>query len=102
MAKQQQKRDLAKTLRASGLRDRVARTVADATGRTRKGKTPKVVTSTIENLKSAAAELEDRVGGGASRRSEAAKKGARTRKRKAAARSASARKGAQTRKRTGA
>jgi hypothetical protein len=57
------------------------------------------VARTIENLRSAAAELEDRVR--APKRSEAAKKAARTRKRKAAERSAAARKAAKSRSKAG-
>jgi hypothetical protein len=94
MAKKQD-RDLLSTLRASGVRERVARVLTESTGSKKRGKQPALVTRTIGNLKTAAAELDDRVRG--SQRSEAAKKAARTRKRNAAKRSAAARKGARTR-----
>jgi hypothetical protein len=87
--------DLMKKLQQSGVRKRVARAVSDAAGKTNSGRQPAVVTRTIESLRSAASEIEKRVGG--SQRSEAAKKAARTRKRKAAQRSSAARKGAKTR-----
>jgi hypothetical protein len=90
--------DLMKTLRQSGVRKRVARAVSDAAGRANSGKQPAVVTRTIKGLRSAANELEKRAGG--SQRSEAAKKAANTRKRKAAQRSSAARKAARTRSAT--
>lgn len=96
MAKNQD-RDLLKTLRAGGVRKKVARVVAESTGKGARNKQPKLVTRTIENLRAAAGELDSRVR--RSQRSEAAKKAARTRKRKAAQRSAAARKGAKTRAR---
>jgi hypothetical protein len=99
MAKSKQRQDLVQTLRAGGLRKKVARSVAAASENVKKGKTPPVVKRTVANLRAAATELERRVDGGASRRSAAAKKAAATRKRDAAARSASARKGARTRAR---
>ena len=98
MAKKQDK-DLLKTLRAGGVRKKVAKTLTEATGRaTPPRKQPRLVTKTIDNFTAAAAELDRRVRG--SQRSEAAKKGARTRKRRAAERSAAARKGARTRARS--
>ncbi len=87
--------DLLQTLRDSGLRKKVARAVSDSATRATGGKTPKGVERTVENLRKAAAELESRVTG--SSRSAAAKKGAQTRKRKAAARSRAAKKAAKTR-----
>jgi len=60
MAEAKQRKGLVQTLRASGLRKRVARTVADASGEARKGRTPSVVKKTVANLKSVAAELESR------------------------------------------
>jgi hypothetical protein len=95
MAKKKDK-DLLETLRGSGLREKVARAVTDSVENARHGKQPKAVKRTIESLRAAASELEDRVNG-SRRRSEAAKKAARTRKREAAKRSAAARKGAKTR-----
>jgi hypothetical protein len=97
MAKKQDK-DLRKTLRAGGVRKKVAKTLTDATGKANPRKQPRLVTKTIDNFTAAAAELDRRVRG--SQRSEAGKKAARTRKRKAAQRSAAARKGARTRARS--
>ncbi len=89
--------DLLQTLRNSGLRKKVARAVSDSADRASGGKAPKAVARTVENLRKAATELESHVSG--SSRSAAAKKGAQTRKRKAAARSAAAKKAAKTRAR---
>lgn len=97
MAKGKSDKDLRKTLRASGMRKKVARALAESTGRSNRGKQPKLVEATLENFRKASAELDRRVRG--SQRSEAAKKAARTRKREAAQRSASARKGARARAR---
>ncbi len=88
-------KELLKTLRAGGMRKKVARVLAESTGRSKRGKQPSVVTSTIENFRKAADELEGRVR--RSQRSEAGKKAARTRKREAAKRSAAAQKAARTR-----
>lgn len=94
MAKKQDK-DLLKTLRSGGVRRSVARFLAESTGSGKRGKKPTRVSATVDNLKAAVGELDRRVLG--SRRSEAAKKAARTRKRKASERSAAARKAARTR-----
>jgi hypothetical protein len=91
MAKKHDK-DLLQTLRKSGLRKKVARTL---TGPANRGKRSPLVIRTVENLRTAALELEKRVTGAT--RSEAAKKAASTRKRNAAKRSAAARKAAKTR-----
>lgn len=88
-------RDLLQTLRDSGLRKKVAQSLTDVAGNANRGKQPKVVTRAVKELRTAAGELEKRVGG--STRSKAAKKAAQTRKRKAAQRSAAARKAAKTR-----
>jgi hypothetical protein len=88
--------DLMKTLRDSGVRKKVARAVSDATGKASE-KERDLVNRTARSLRSAADELERRAGG--SKRSEAARKAARTRKRQATKRSVSARKSAQTRSR---
>jgi hypothetical protein len=93
-------KDLQSTLRASGLRNKVTNAVTEAAGKKGAGKQSKLLDRTIENLRTAAAEIERRAG--STKRSEAAKKGARTRKRKAAARSKAASKAAKTRARTGA
>lgn len=90
-------KDLKETLRASGLRKKVAGALADSANNAR-GKTPKVVTDSVERLREAASTLEHRAG--SSKRSEGAKKAAQTRKRKAAKRSAAAKKAAKTRAKT--
>lgn len=87
-------------LRESGLRKKVAQAITEASHKTRGAKQPKLLDRTIENLRTAATEIERRADG--AKRSEAAKKAAYTRKRKAAARSSAARKAAKTRARTGA
>ncbi len=98
MANKKRDADLFETLRESGLRKRVARTMSKSAGRGKRGTAPANVSSTIDKLRQAASELERRVGG-PSQRSEAAKKAARTRKRNASKRSESARKAAKTRSR---
>ncbi|MDP9346940.1 MAG: hypothetical protein M3P44_14755 [Actinomycetota bacterium] len=91
-------KDLVARLRASGLRKKVAHNVAAAVHGARSRKQPpKEVARVISGLRSVAGELQDRATGGASKRSEAAKKAAATRKRKAANRSTAAKKGARTR-----
>jgi hypothetical protein len=87
--------DLFQALRAAGLRKKVAHAVTDATRKTRPGKQSKLLVRTIENLHTAAAEIERRADG--NKRTEAAKKAAQTRKRKATARSTASDKAAQTR-----
>jgi hypothetical protein len=86
---------LMKTLRDSGLRKKVARAVTAAAGKDGESQ-GELISETVERLRAAAAELE----GHGSRRSEAAKKAARTRKRTAEERSAAARKAARTRARS--
>ena len=90
--------DLMETLRAHGLRKRVAASVSDAldSGR-RRSKPPKQVRKVVEDLKHVVEEIEDRATGGPAKRSAAARKAAATRKRNARARSAAAKKGARTR-----
>jgi hypothetical protein len=89
--------ELFEALRARGLRKSVARRVSSATGRAgNKGKTPKVVRDALSDLRGAVGEIEGRLTGRA-KRTEAANKAARTRKRNAAKRSAAAKKGARTR-----
>jgi len=90
--------DLLQTLRASGLRKKVARSLTSSASRSSSNKPPKVVGETVKMLREAASALEDR--SGASGRSEAAKKAARTRKRKANKRSTAAKKAARTRARS--
>jgi len=96
MANKKRDSELFKTLRESGLRKRVARTLSQSAGRGQRGTSPASVSSPIEKLRRAASELESRVGG-ASPRSEAAKKAAGTRKNNAAKRSERAKKAAKTR-----
>lgn len=91
--------DLFDRLRAGGLRKRVASSVADAVASTRRGKPPKHVDRVVAELKTLAAEIEDRAKGGPAKRQTAAKKAAATRKRNAAKRSTAAKKAAATRKR---
>ncbi len=93
-------KDLVARLRATGLRKKVAQNVAAAVDGARSRKQPpKDVARVISELRGAANELQARVTGSASasKRSEAAKKGAATRKRNAAKRSAAAKRGARTR-----
>src|SRR5690349_9732840 len=98
MAKKSARDDLIDRLRATGLRRKVAESVADGLSRVRPGrKPPKSVRGVLDNLRSLTAELEDRAKGGPSRRSAAAKKAAATRKRNAAKRSQTAKKAARTR-----
>lgn len=96
MAKKE--KDLLQTLRASGLRKKVARSLTSTATSSRSNKTPKVIGDTVKMLRDAASTLESRAG--ASSRSEAAKKAARTRKRKASKRSLAAKKAARTRSRS--
>jgi hypothetical protein len=98
MAKKE--KDLFDTLRASGLRKKVAgklsSTASSARGKS-KGKTPKVISESVDSLRKAASHLEKHAVD--PKRSAAGKKGAQTRKRNAAKRSASAKKAAKTRAR---
>ena len=87
--------DLFRALRAAGLRKKVAHAVTDATRKIRPGEQSKLLVRTIENLHTAAAEIERRRDG--NKRTEAAKKAAQTRKRKATARSTVADTAAKTR-----
>lgn len=96
MAGRKRDADLIAVLRESGLRKKVAKRLTDSVGKAGRGKAPAGVTRTVDSLRDAAAELERRVSG-SSRRSEAGKKAARTRKRNAAKRSASAKQAAKTR-----
>lgn len=97
MAKSKREQELFDLLRARGLRKRVASNVASAASKANRGRIPKPVRNALGDLQSLAAEIEVRVSGRAKKRSEAAAKAARTRKRQAARRSAAARKGARTR-----
>ena len=98
MASKNAHQDLVDRLRMSGLRRKVAETVAAGVAAARPGrKPPKRVDRVIAELKSVTAELEDRVKGGPAKRKAAAKKAAATRKRNAAKRSTAATKAARTR-----
>jgi hypothetical protein len=82
-------------LRKSGLSKSTARTISRSTDGRRNP--AKAVRGVMKDLRGVVDDLEDRAKGGPNKRSLAAKKGAATRKRKAAERSASAKKGARTR-----
>jgi hypothetical protein len=98
VAKKSKQDELFEMLRARGLRKRVARTIADAASKGGSA-TPKVVQTSVADLRALAAELEDRVTGGPGKRKAAAQKAAATRKRAAAKRSTAAKKAATTRAR---
>jgi hypothetical protein len=90
--------DLFDRLRATGMRKKVAAGVAQAVSTTTRGrKPPKRVDRVVAELKSLAAEIEDRAKRGPEKRKAAAKKAAATRKRNAAKRSTAAKKAARTR-----
>lgn len=91
--------DLFRRLRASGLRKKVARVIAEGTDGRRKP--AKSVRSVLDDLKGLVEEVEDRAKGGPAKRSTAARKAAATRRRKAQARSTAAKKAARTRARSG-
>jgi hypothetical protein len=95
VAKTNRNEDLFGRLRASGVRKRTAKLLADATDRRRKP--AKSVHQTITELKRLVSEAEDRISGGPAKRKAAAKKAAATRKRNAAKRSTAAKKAARTR-----
>jgi len=98
MATKSTQKDLADRLHVSGIRRKVADSVAAGVATVRPGrKPPKGVDRVIAELKSITAELEDRAKGGPARRTAAAKKAAATRKRNAAKRSTAAKKAARTR-----
>ena len=93
MAKPSLDNDLFNKLRASGLRKRAAKAIAEAGDNS-----SKLVRGTVDELRGLADQLEVRARGGPkASRSAAAKKAAGTRKREAAKRSTAAKKGAATR-----
>jgi hypothetical protein len=98
MSKNKQADDLFDHLHAHGVRKKVAK--AMSTGASSKnGKRAEALAQTaLADLRSASDAIRDRVVNRDSKRSEAAKKAARTRKRNAAKRSGAAKKGAATRK----
>lgn len=89
-------KELYQRVRDSGVRKRVARTVAEAAGKA-DSRTPKALNEAAKNLRSIAAELEDRAKGGPVKRKATAQKAARTRRANAAKRSTAAKKAARTR-----
>jgi hypothetical protein len=100
MAKSNRNDDLFDHLRARGVRKKVAKALSARTDRAKGRKRAEALAQTaIADLRSASDAIRDRVVNRDSKRSAAAKKAARTRKRKAAQRSAAARKGAKTRAR---
>lgn len=88
--------ELFESLRARGVRKKIADQVSRAANGAAK---PKVAKRAVADLSSAAAEIHDRLHGGPKRRSDAARKAARTRKRKAQQRSEAAKRGARARSR---
>jgi hypothetical protein len=95
MAKKSVNEELFERLRASGLRKRTARAIAENTDGRRQP--AKAVRSVLDDLKAVAQDVEDRAKGGPAKRKAAAKKAAQTRKRKARQRSTAAKKSARTR-----
>ena len=101
MARKKTNNDLVDHLRARGVRKKVAKALADgANGAKGRKQAEALARTAIADLRSASETIRDRVVNRDSKRSEAAKKAARTRKRKAARRSAAARKAAKTRARS--
>jgi DNA topoisomerase I len=94
MAKKQKQEDLFDVLRSSGMRKKVARALSKASGKAGP-KRRKALSASADNLRGAAAKIDKRAVD--PKRSQAAKKAARTRKRNAQKRSAAAKRGAGTR-----
>ena len=97
--------DFVSFLRSQGLRKRVARALSDLESgrRDARGNAEKLARRVVNDLRSAAEEIEKRLNvGGAGSRSSAAKKAAKTRKRAATKRSSAAKRGATTRARKAA
>jgi DNA topoisomerase-1 len=94
MATKQHDQDLFDLLRATGLRKKVARGLSSASGKN-SPKRAKVLSASADTLRKAAAEIDKHAVD--PKRSQAAKKAARTRKRNAQQRSAAAKRGARTR-----
>ena len=101
MARSKRDKEFFDVLRARGLRKKAARTIARATGKKSDGRLPKPVRKALGDLQSAIGDVEQRVSGKRSKRSEAAVKAARTRKRQKAKRSAAAKKGDPARAKAG-
>jgi hypothetical protein len=95
MAKNSRNDDLIDRLHADGIRKRVATVIAGGRGGRKKGE--RQARALLDQLEDATAAIRTEVLGGSRKRSEAAKRAAATRKRKAAQRSAAAKKAAATR-----
>jgi hypothetical protein len=87
-------KELFQSMRARGVRKKVADRVAKAANGAAK---PKVARRAMSDLSTVVAEIQDRLQGGPEKRRAAAKKAARTRKRKAQRRSAAAKRAARAR-----
>jgi hypothetical protein len=87
-------KDLFDSLRARGVRKKVADRVAKSVNGAAK---PKAARRAVSDLSTVVAEIQDRIQGGPEKRRAAAKKAARTRKRKAQRRSDAAKRAARTR-----
>ena len=98
MAKTKPDTKLYKRLRARGVRKGVAKRLADSLPRQGSAKS-KPARRAADELSAAVDEIKDRINHGPRKRSQAAKKGAATRKRNADARSRAAKKGARKRAR---
>jgi hypothetical protein len=94
-------KDLFDSLRARGVRKKWAKPIAKLDGNSQRAgaKGEKLARKAVDELTAAADDIEKRVLRTNKKRSEAARKGAQTRKRNASKRKSTARKGAQTRKR---
>lgn len=95
-------KDLFKLMRATGVRKKVAARVSEAVAEGNRAgkKAPKAARRAVRDFGQLVSQLEDRVNGGPEKRSAAAKKAARTRKRKADKRTAAAQRAAKTRARS--
>ena len=71
--KKSQREQLIETLRARGLRKKVAEQVASAVGRAPANKPPKAVMDVLGGLRSLTGDLEDRLTGGPAKRKASAK-----------------------------
>jgi hypothetical protein len=87
-------KELFRSMRARGVRKKVADRVAKAATGAAK---PKVARRAMSDLSTVVAEIQDRLQGGPEKRRAAARKAARTRKRKAQRRSAAAKRAARAR-----
>jgi hypothetical protein len=92
MAKKSKQEELVERLHANGVRKRVATAITGARGGRRKGE--KQAREVLRQLEAATEAIRDDILGRRAKRSDAAKKAARTRKRNADKRSAAAKKGA--------